>query len=94
MSKSNIFRRAISVRTWPESKFEWSGTTETYHWLEVIPDGFIGTNRLCESKDEAIEMQNSTGHGERKTGSMAMTATLGYIRMTSNQGTVEVFDPA
>jgi len=89
-----MFRRTTSVRTWPEGEFEWSGTTETYHWLEISPDGFVGTNRLCESEDEAIEIQNECGYGERRTKMKSLLAGLRYIGQTANPGTVEVFDPA
>jgi len=91
MTDSNttpMFRRATCQRTWPETG------TEDYCWLEIGPDHWVGTNRLCESEDEAVEMQNQTGHGERKIGSLAITATLGWIRQTADPGTVEVFDPA
>jgi hypothetical protein len=82
-----MFRRATCQRTWPETG------CETYHWLEIAPDSWVGTNRLCESEDEAKEMQNQCGYGERQTGKLAITATLGWIRLTADPDTVEVFDP-
>ena len=92
-----MFRRATSTRTWPEG-------AESYCWLEIKPDSFVGTSRLCESEDEAIEMQNQCGHGEpqeyktdkdgRKYRTMSITATLGWIRQTSDPNTVKVLDPA
>jgi len=89
-----MFRRATSVRTWPKGPHEWSGTTETYHWLEVSKDGFIGTSRLCESEAEAIEMQNYCGYGNRKRKTRSMLCSLGYIRMQADEDTFELFDPA
>jgi len=89
-----MFRRATTVRTWPEGPHEWSGTIETYHWLEVKKDVWIGTNRLCESKDEAIEMQNQTGYGKRKTKCLQIGAATRWLQMTADSGTLEIFDPA
>jgi len=89
-----MFRRATSVRTWPEGKFEWSGTTQTFHWLEVKQDVWIGTNRLCESEDEAIEIQNQTGYGKRKTKALQIGAATRFLQQTSDPDTLEIFDPA
>jgi len=99
-----MFRRATSVRTWPKGEFDWSGTTETYHWLEVQEDRWVGTSRLCENEEEAVQMQKETGHAKpqeyktdkdgRKYRTMQITMDLGYIRQTSDPDTVEVFDPA
>jgi len=66
---------------------------ETFYFLEVRENGFIGTNRLCETVDEAIHMQNETGHGENHKGPMHMTLALRYLRMTSDPDTLELFDP-
>ena len=90
----DMFRRATMQRTWPEGEFDWSGTTETYHWLEVKPDVWMGTNRLCENEAEAIEIQNETGYGERKTKTLAIGCATRYLQLTADPNTLKIFDPA
>ena len=89
-----MFRRATMQRTWPKGQHEWSGTTETFHWLEVEPDLWIGTNRICESEVEAKDMQEYCGYGERKTKTRSMLAHTRYLRQTADSETLEIFDPA
>ncbi len=81
-----MFRRATCQMTI-------AGKSETFYFLEVTPDGFIGTNRLCKTKDEAIMMQNEVGHGDEPKNFMQMTLATRYLRMTSDPETLEIFDP-
>lgn len=89
-----MFRRATMQRTWPEGQHEWSGTTETFHWLEIKPDLWIGTSRLCENEGEAKDMQKYCGYSERKTKTLSMLTHTSYLKLTSDQDTLEIFDPA
>ena len=66
---------------------------ETFYFLEVKPDGFVGTNRLCETMDEAIYMQNEVGHGDDPSGLLHMTLSSRFLRMNSDRDTLEIFDP-
>jgi len=80
-----MFRRAIAKGTF-------DGQPETFYFVEVNDDSWIGTNRLCASEDEAREIKESTGHGKRKTGSMQLTMATRYLRMTSDE--LEILEPA
>lgn len=85
MNDDSTFRIAEVKRTWDEGK-----DAETHYWLELKPDLWTETNRPCESREEAVEMLEQSGYGERQTKTLHMLAHTRYLRMTSDRDTFKV----
>lgn len=83
---NTMFRRAECQVAFGDDK------PETFYLLEVRPNGFINTNRLCETMEEAINLQNEVGHGSEPKGSQVITFAERYLRMTSVPGTLKIID--
>ncbi len=79
------FRIAETKRTWEEHSH-----TETYHWLELKPDLWTGTNRPCETREEAMELLEKSGHGAKQTGSLEMLAHTRFLKTTADPGTFKI----
>ena len=74
----------------------WVGTTETYYWLEVEPDLWLGTSRLAETIEDVDEFmqllkkqETTKGDGQR---TYAMRCAASFLETTSDS--LRILDPA
>ena len=83
-----MFRRAIVQGTY-------EGKPETFYFLEVKEDAWVGTNRLAENREESEWLAAESGHfknGVIEVKTLMMTMNERFIRQ--NNDDVEILDPA